>query len=199
MNERTDPTFWALFDTNATRMDPETGKALPRTHHTITGRRVNLYDDIPYYLPEAEARPFLRDASFRVLDSQDQPVVPLSEDAQRRFVPEQLGANFVIADLAELTAEALATRAAMFPGGEKYNALVARSRLMDFIAGAQGRRDQENSASDGAPLGRDRLPAAPQRSYEAAVDLEDADDAEVNSVAPARPADPLSNLIPAGA
>lgn len=192
--ERSDPTLWAVFDLNAIKRDPmNPGVFIPRLHQTNTGREVALYATIPCHLPEAEARPFLRDmASYKVLDAQDQIVVGLTDGQQQRIILERLSSSQVVASLDELTVEALVTRVAMFPGGQHFNVLAPRSRLISFLATAQRDRDENNTAAPNAPDGRDRAAgvapaaAAPPLPPDIEEMGEDEVDALTKALVPAR-------------
>lgn len=152
------PKQWAVFDMNATQIDHATGEFKARIHEIRPGRRVPLRSDKPFYMDEGDARVFLKDEAFRVEDAEGNQVLPLRLEAQAREVPKRLEAEFVIAEVAELTTEALVTRIAQFPGGQQFSTETPRVTLIRFLVSAQRARDATNEASEAAPDGRDLRP-----------------------------------------
>ncbi len=186
----TPPEFWAVFDLHANkRKTSDPSERLPRQHQTNAGRIVNMFSDLPCFIPEAEARPFLRDGtSYEVFDQNGDHVLPFSEVAQQRYVPEHLEPDHVVAALHELHIEALIARAAMFPGGSLFHTASPRQRVISFITTAQQQRDRVNSSPDDAPLRREAA-GAPMPE----VELEDFNDEEAAALVPGQ------LTIPAGA
>lgn len=134
---------WAVFDTLARELDDKTGETKPRVHSPREGKNYKLFNDKPCWMPEADARVFLKDAAFLVLNSDEEMVPSLNKQALERKLPERLAANLVIADLAELTAEALVTRAAQKLGGQRFSLDTRREALIRFLA--DGHVEQERT------------------------------------------------------
>ena len=181
-----DGVSWAVKDSNARRRDTKTGAIMPRTHQALSGREYPLTAQEPTYMPEADARGFLKDEAFWVYDQQGNRVLPLATQALLRDVPKKLDPNMVIADLSELTQEALVTRAAQLPGAPGFTHETPRSRLISFITHAQGKVDGANLATDDTVEGRylppeERPPVAEELDRSDAMD----DDQVARMLAPA--------------
>jgi len=124
---------WAVFDTLAREIDEKTGDTKPRVHAAREGKNYKLSNDKPCWMPEADARVFLKDSAFLVLNENEEVVPALNAQALDRKLPEHLAANLVIADLNELTAEALVTRAAQKLGGQRFSLDTRRDALIRFL------------------------------------------------------------------
>ena len=153
---------WTVFDLNAREPDPENrGKFKARIHEARMGVPYALYADLPCYMPESDARVFLRDAAFKVLDAQDRHVPALTEAQLSRAPMQDLPPDMVYANLAELTDEALLTRVALLPGGYKYTSAAPRDVLIEALYTGP---TPEEAPSD---LGEDGLdPRATQKMLE---------------------------------
>lgn len=147
---------WSVFDNNA-RQRSKTGEPIPRIHEA-GGREYHLFWDRPTEMPEAHARQFLRDAAFKVLDPDGNEVQNLSEVQRQREAPVKLDPDMVVANLTELTKEALVTRAAMLPGGDQMDALSTREELIAFVKRAQRNMEILNTSSERLPDGRSLSP-----------------------------------------
>lgn len=134
---------WAVFDTLARELDDKTGDTKARVHSSRDGKNYKLYNDKPCWMPEADARVFLKDSAFLVLNNDEEMVPSLNRQALDRKLPERLAANLVIADLNELTAEALVTRAAQKLGGQRFSLDTRREALIRFLA--DGHIEQERA------------------------------------------------------
>lgn len=169
-----DPAMWTVFDSNAKVLDHSTGQFKARVHEVRPGKSYPLYSDRPTRMPESDARVFLRDESFKVMDAKGNQVLPLKLQAMEREVPKRLEPEFVVAEVQELSTEALVTRAAMFPGGGQYNTETPRAALIRFLISAQRARDATNTAGDDAPQGRD-LPPEERRDIDRQADPDQMD------------------------
>lgn len=139
--------FWGVRDSNARNID-EKGSPLPRRHEVRLGKSYELWLEQETYMPEADARVFLKDAAFIVTDQNGDQVASLSKDALRRTSPnELLPPNMVVASLEELTATALYTRVAQRPRsqGKNFSADSSRDAMIRFLED-EFRRDAEGSA-----------------------------------------------------
>ena len=95
---------WAVFDTLARQPDPsKPGETLPRVHEARMGMPYPLRFDKACYMPESDARVFLKDPAFRVVDAEDRHVPSLDPAQMSRKTDETLPPEMVIANLAELT------------------------------------------------------------------------------------------------
>lgn len=155
MNDKQDEGEWAVFDMNA-RNVTENGDTKPRVHQSRLGKSWKLYFDKPCYMPEAEARVFLKDPSFRVLNHAGEEVPCLQAAQISRKLPDRLPPDMVVANVAELTMDALLTRAAQRAGGNKFTATSARTAIIDFLI--DGVKSDERGAlrrlnNDGAAAG----------------------------------------------
>lgn len=163
---------WGVRDRNArTLADDNTGTVVPRIHEVRPGLTVPLTFDAPCYMREADARVFLKDASFIVTDADDNVVAPLSEAAMRRSAPTELPPNMCVADVNELTSEALLTRAAQLPGGTTFNPNTPREVLIRFIvddnSGAHNKmRPQADQRDDDGEVEDEMDPDAAQKLLE---------------------------------
>jgi hypothetical protein len=104
-------------------------------------------------MPEVHARVFLKDPSFRVEDADGNVIPGLTRLAQERTAPEALPSNMVIADVNELTNEALLTRAAQRAGGGSMNGGTRREVLLRFLI--EGFQDDMRPALSRANLDPD--------------------------------------------
>src|SRR5579859_6109872 len=98
---------WGVYDSIARQIDDKTQEVMPRTHEVRPGRIYKLRFDEPCYMPEADARVFLKEPAFIVLNDEGEKVPSLSKQAQERVQPTKLAPNMVIADMNELTTDAL--------------------------------------------------------------------------------------------
>jgi len=129
---------WSVRDTNQGR----DGSEKPRVH-VIGGVKYGLWSDKDTKMPEAHARIFLKDPAFRVFNDAGDEIAPLTQ-AMKTKTGEAIPAlqpGEVVANLTELTDDALKTRLAMFPGGDR-KMRGTRDEMIDFIlerqAAAQG-------------------------------------------------------------
>ena len=134
-DEKTVVRLWSVCDKNA-RQEID-GKIIPRLHEAAPGTTYKLFFNEFTKMPEHHARTFLRDEAFEVHDEHDQRVRPLSEDAMLRVAPAALAPQMVIANLDELTTEALVTRASVKPGGSRYTSITPREILINFLIEAE--------------------------------------------------------------
>lgn len=125
--------YWAVFDTIARQIDDKTQEIIPRTHESFSGRQWKLRNDMPCWMPETDARIFLKHPAFIVWNSDAEVIPALHLQAMERKQPEMLAPNLVIAELNELTGEALLTRAAQKQGGNKFSAETRREALILFL------------------------------------------------------------------
>jgi hypothetical protein len=140
---------WAVFDLNAKHLDPNNpGEMLPRVHESRPGVTWPLRANMPCYMPQADARVFLKDPSFKVVNENEDEVPPLVPEQRERNVPAMLSPHMVIANLAELTTDALLTRVAQMRGGARYNSTSSRERVIDFITEQQGLMQAERKDGD---------------------------------------------------
>lgn len=131
-----DTTLWSVIDKNATALIPGTDQIQPRSHTTRPGKTWQLRSDSPTAMPEPDARLFLADPSFVVMNALGDVVPGLSEALTRRVVPSTaLPASQVIADLHELTHDALLTRASVRPGFIELPPNPDTGLLLDFLVG----------------------------------------------------------------
>ena len=141
---------WQVFDMNANSPDPtDHSRVLPRVHESRLGIKWPLRSNEPCYMPEPEARVFLKDPGFKVLNFDGEEVPPLSLSQRARNLPAVLAPNLVIAALPELTTEALLTRVAQMRGGTRFNSTSPRDRVIDFIMEQETARQAEGRP-DGA-------------------------------------------------
>jgi hypothetical protein len=146
--------LWAVYDDNARIPDPKAndGSFLARRHEARAGRLYSLRADLHTFMPEGDARVFLKDPTFRVYNADDELVPSLNEHALERVAPEKLPSNLVIADLDELTVDALVTRAAQRRGGSRFSMSTARDVLVRFLregAGPAAQPTAQTGAGDG--------------------------------------------------
>lgn len=127
---------WTVFDLNARGTDAD-GKPVTRTHEPVKNVHYTLSASTPTPMEEAHARVFLRDPSFLVKNERGAEVPSLQAEQMNRKPPDTLEPGMVVAKLAELTDDALLTRASTFPGGSDLGAGVDRETLIDFIERAQ--------------------------------------------------------------
>ncbi len=130
------PAKWGVADLNATAFKPGTNEIMPRAHDVAPGVRLELFADRETFTEEKYARLFLKDESFVVRDANGNIVKPLTEVQLSRVAPqEKLAPNLVIADLDELTAEALEARAKVHPRSHELPPDADRALLIDFLQG----------------------------------------------------------------
>lgn len=130
---------WSVKDLNANTMGPD-GSYIPRVHEILLAsgaiKRVKLVADMPAYMPEAEARQFLKDAAFEVENAAGVKVPAITAEQQERVAPSRLSPKAVIAKWDELTDDALLTRAGIRPGFERLPLNPDRTLLIDFLEGS---------------------------------------------------------------
>lgn len=113
----------------------------PREHQIIIGKAPNgemklktykLGSDTPTPMPIEHAMKFLVDKSFVVTDGAGKRIEPVikREGGTGGF---KLAPNEIIADLSELTKEALQKRAMIMPGSEELKASASKDTLIEFI------------------------------------------------------------------
>ena len=129
---------WAVFDKNARQPDPaKPGETLPRVHEARLGVPYPLRFDKACYMPESDARVFLKDPAFKVVDAEGRHVASLDPAQMSRVVAETLPPEMVIAHLNELTDEALLTRVAQIGGGYRYTSAAPREVLIEALITGQ--------------------------------------------------------------
>jgi hypothetical protein len=128
---------WSVVDLNAREIDPATGAIKPRVHDVRLGVNYALRYDKPCYMPESDARVFLKDPSFRVLDANGKHIPSLDPAQLSRKPPETLAPDMVVANLAELMDEALLTRVALMSGGHRYSSATPRDVLIEVLISGQ--------------------------------------------------------------
>ena len=164
--------MWGVRDRNATEIEGKnqdgTIRYRVRPHEIRPGVVYELSFREPKMMPEGDARIFLKDSAFIVTDEMGRTVAPLSVTAQSRVLPGQLEANMVLADLNELTDEALLTRAAQLPDGHRLNSETSRERLVHFIVAAHTMKGRQKA-------GR-AAPTDAEQEADGAGDAEDLDD-----------------------
>jgi len=129
---------WAVFDRNAREPDPaKPGETKPRTHEARMGVAYPLRFDVPFYMAESDARVFLKDPAFKVLDDKGREVAPLDPLQMGRTPPALLPADMVVASVHELTDEALLTRVAQMGGGYRYTRAAPREVLIEALISGQ--------------------------------------------------------------
>jgi hypothetical protein len=117
--------YWSVSDKNA--------RTARRTHE-VNGRRYNLDAVEPTYMPQEDARVFLKDAAFEVRDESDVLQLPLpSKEAEGERAVRQLDPDECIARYDELTTAALLARVANRPGGAAIDAAAPREQLIAFL------------------------------------------------------------------
>lgn len=149
---------WAVFDSIARQIDDKTQEVMPRAHEPRLGHIYKLRFDLPCFMPESDARVFLKDPAFIVQNAEGDKVPPLSKQAQQRVKPTTLEPNMVIADLNELTTDALLTRAAQRQGGQKFSRETRREALIRFLLDGNAEHDHATAphrAAIAAPAGDD--------------------------------------------
>lgn len=130
------PLRWGVADLNATAFKPGTNEIMPRVHDVAPGVRVELFSDRETFMDEKYARLFMKDEAFIVRNADGIIVKALSEAQLARVAPqEKLAPNLVIADLDELTTQALEDRAKLHPSSGDLPADADRALLIDFLTG----------------------------------------------------------------
>jgi hypothetical protein len=130
------PAEWGVVDMNAYALKPGTDEIMPRAHEVAPGKRYHLFSDRETFMPEAHARLFLKDPSFIVRDPEGDVRKALTEEQQSRVAPAaRLAANFVIADLTELTDNALRDRVMVHPRASDLPKNPDRATMTDFLLG----------------------------------------------------------------
>lgn len=125
----------------------------PRVHTPVLNYSYGLWSNKWTLMPKAHAAVFLRDKGFEVLDENKQKVATLSDAAMLRpgdAVPK-LAMGQVVANLSELTDDALYARAATYPGGHELTDRVGRQDLLTFILVAERRRIEGIQAARARP------------------------------------------------
>lgn len=128
---------WSVTDLNAREIDPTNGQIKARVHEVRLGVTHALRYDRPCYMPESDARVFLKDPAFRVLDAHGKHIPSLDPAQLSRKPPETLAPDMVVANLAELMDEALLTRVALMAGGHRYSAATPRDVLIEVLIAGQ--------------------------------------------------------------
>jgi hypothetical protein len=152
------PGEWGVRDKNARQLkDDGSGQVQPRFHEVRAGVQYGLVYDKPLYMPEADARVFLKDEAFVVTDENDNPVQPLAATALLRTAPTKLAPNMVVADLNELTDEALLTRAAQITGSGAmtFTTATPRELLVRYLTAENGSAGATRGRSASAPVDDD--------------------------------------------
>lgn len=123
--------LWTVLDTLQNGDKPRV--------HDIAGKKYPLFSDPDRAceVPEEHARVFLKDQAFRVFNEVGDEIATLSAEATEagvgRDVPK-LQPGQVVADADELTDDALKTRVAMRPGGDKLiRAKPSRAAMIEFM------------------------------------------------------------------
>lgn len=156
-----------LFVQDLTSRDQKTARVhtlifdgTPKDFPFMPGEKVEL--------PFAHAAKFLIDDAFVVTDHDGHVYTPSPKRIKTSDV-KALRPDQVIAELAELTDDALYIRAVKFPGGEVLNRATSRSDLIEFLVEAHAQIDEGERRADGRLFGSqmDRVP------------MEDMDDASV--------------------
>jgi hypothetical protein len=121
--------LWAVYDRNA-------APGSPRYHQAReNGKLYALKSDEPTFMPEEDARVFLRDPAFVVISSQNVRIPSLPEQAKMNQSGSgiTLGPDEVVANLSELTYEALLARAGARGGSETLGKRPKRDDLIEFL------------------------------------------------------------------
>lgn len=141
---------WVVYDLNANAPDPkEPDRVLPRIHASRVGVNWALRHNEACYMPEADARVFLKDPAFKVLNADDEEIPPLSITQQKRNLPTELAPNLVIANLAEINTDALLTRVAQMRGGQRFNSSSPRDKIIAFMIEQHMAASQKSTKTDG--------------------------------------------------
>lgn len=136
-----------LFVQDLTSKKPD----VPRIHTLIIdGKPVNF----PFLPGERVEMPFMHAAKFLI-----DPAFIVTDHDGKRYEPapkrisaselKELRASQVIADLGELSTEALFLRAVKFPDGEKLNRATSRDNLIEFLKTAHEVVDRGQRAAEG--------------------------------------------------
>lgn len=147
---------WMVFDMNARTF--KDGELVPRIHEIRPGVHYKLKFNEGTPMPEADARKFLIDPAFKVFSPDGHHVPALDATATQRVMPNMLKPDQVIAQLSELTTEALLTRALVAPGAPRFTASSKRETLIEFLledhvrAGGVARVAESASGTDDADL-----------------------------------------------
>lgn len=149
---------WTVFDLNARGNDAD-GKPVRRTHEPVKNVHYSLSASVGTEMEEAHARVFLRDDAFLVRNQNGEEVPSLQKEQMGRKPPEFLDPGMVVAKLAELTTDALLTRASTYVGGTDFPPETDRDALIEFIERAQTPRvvgDDDADLTEGDPTMRVR-------------------------------------------
>lgn len=147
---------WRVRDTNARTVTG--GEVVGRDHEILPGISYRLFFDRDTLMPEEHARRFLIDSSFIVLAPDNTRLVPLSEQVKTRDLPPMLKPNQVIADLNELTAEALVNRSLIRQNAPKFNTKSKREAMIEFLLSSyEAEGDAGRPASGGGDDGDGEL------------------------------------------
>lgn len=138
-----------LFVEDLTSHDPTT----PRVHRIMVKGQFKDYGFLPgkpVELPFGVAAKFLIDDAWVVTDHEGNVYRPSPKRVKSEDI-KSLSPTQVIADLSELTTQALYVRSVKFPGGEVLTRATSRDEFIEFLAGAHAAMD-----GDGGK-GRERL------------------------------------------
>lgn len=151
MAKSPDANHWGVKDKNANRI--KEGKVLERVHEVLPGITYALVFNEFRKMPEAHARVFLKDPSFEVVNAAGVVQKPLDPLTLKRIAPSRLPPDMVIANLDELTTEALFQRATVKAAGEELSSDTSREEMIALIKGEEIRAStasrRETGAGDG--------------------------------------------------
>ena len=121
--------MWQVRDLNAT--------AGPRTH-VIQGTSYHLSAESFHPMSQEHAAFFLKDEAFQVKNAQGEILPPMPKGAVDSGKPEgpKLAPGTVIANLEELTREALYARARALPGRDAVTTQMTKPDLIEFLRSA---------------------------------------------------------------
>jgi hypothetical protein len=134
--------MWAVLDTRAVNK--------LREHLPVAGFAYKLSASQKTFMPQEHAVVFLRSKSFVVFNEMGERVASMPEaSAERAGVTRPvLAPGEVIANLDELTDNALLARCKMRPGGERLKAKTARKKLIEFLLDSES-TSKKTEAEDG--------------------------------------------------
>lgn len=167
---------WSVVDTNATQG--------PRTHSAGPGRpSYDLKATEPTTMPEADARVFLRDKAFIVRNELGRrvPSLPDQEVMSAGRTPPKLEPGQVVANLKELTTDALLARAQQYPGGDRLTKKSKRDAIIGFLWDAKHHTAapaDEDDDDESPPPAADADDVADDLSFDEGVDEMSAEDVE---------------------